>query len=134
MGIRSNPNCAQLKTNGSPPLIMPSPCPICLGSGVNINQGGFPGIRSGTAAKCNRCDGKGWLDNEPEPDSINDVEVQLVLAALQEHGELNIDDMVRLTGLDIPQAYRALQSLRDKGSVELRGTSPIQYFISKPKG
>ena len=90
-------------------------------------------MRSRTGTKCDSCDGKGWLKNEPEPGSVNDIEVQLVFSAIREHGGLNIDDMVRLTGLDIPQVYRALMSLRDKGSVELRGTSPIQYFLRKPK-
>ena len=76
---------------------------------------------------------KAGLKNDPEPGSVNDTEVRLVFAAIHEHGGLKIGDMVRLMRLDIPQVYRALMSLRDKGSVELWGTSPIQYFLRKPK-
>ncbi|HJS83277.1 MAG TPA: helix-turn-helix domain-containing protein [Nitrososphaera sp.] len=89
----------------------------------------FPmGARSGYSVKCGKCDGKGWLPDRADAMTSMELESQIVLEILKEHSAgLNIDDIARLSKLDIPSVYRVLQSLKDKGIVGVKGTSPIIY-------
>ena len=117
---------------------VPELCPVCLGSGLIMGLGGgtafvpvWRGIRSGYSVKCGRCDGKGWLADRNMPTSSDELEVQIVHEILKEHSiGLNIDDIARLSKLDVPTVYRALQSLRDKGVISVKTGSPIIYHIA----
>ena len=115
---------------------MPELCPVCLGSGLMLGMAGGPpfvpfvmGTRSGYSVKCSKCDGKGWLPDRAESLGSTELESQIVEEILKEHSNgINIDDITRLSKLDIPTIYRVLQSLRDKGIVGVKGTSPIIYY------
>jgi hypothetical protein len=90
------------------------------------------GNRSGYSAKCGRCDGKGWLPDRTEATLSTDLESQTVLEALKEHtAGLNIDDISRISRLDIPAVYRALQKLRESGAVGVKSGSPVVYYAIK---
>jgi hypothetical protein len=120
-----------LKGNRADVFSMPSLCPLCLGSGMNLNRGGHWQFASGSATRCGRCDGKGWLEDSVAVDSLNPVEHELVLDMLKHYSPANIDDIARLTGLDIPAVHRALVSLRDKGLVGVEDGSPVLYYLVK---
>jgi hypothetical protein len=122
-----------LKTTLLSTVLVPELCPVCLGSGLIIG-GGPPFVplwmsnRTGYSVKCGRCDGKGWLSDKTEPTST-EVELQIVQEILVKNSAgLNIDDVTRFSGLDIPTVYRALHSLRDKGMVGVKSGSPIVYY------
>jgi hypothetical protein len=106
---------------------MPSLCPTCLGSGVILGRGYWQFV-SGTATKCSKCDGKGWLDEAIKGNSLNPVEHDLVLGVLGQNSPANIDDIARLTGLDLPSVHRALVSLKERGLVGVRDGSPVLYY------
>lgn len=112
---------------------MPRPCPACLGSGLTISRGwGWFQFSSGSAAKCAECKGKGWFSDEPEPTSTTPVESEVIYEALKEYpAGLNIDDVTRITKLDIPTVYRVLMSLRNDGLVGVKDMSPILYYVIK---
>ena len=83
--------------------------------------------------KCGHCEGKGWLSERVEPPAL-ELEPQAVHKILaQNSGGLNIDDIARLAGLDIPNLYRTLQILRDKGTIAATKGSPIVYYLLKPE-
>lgn len=107
---------------------MPKPCPVCLGSGINISRAGYWQFNSGNASKCAGCGGKGWLEDAPAAQSATNLESNAVLEILKAHSTLNIDDIVRLSGLDIPMAYQALMLLKDRGLVGTRSVSPVLYY------
>lgn len=117
---------------------MPDLCPVCLGSGLSpgVTGPGFvplwKGNRSGYSAQCSRCDGKGWLPDRTEAAQATDLESQTVLEALEEHSKgINIDDIVRITRLDIPTVYRVLQKLRERGEIGVKSGSPVMYYLEK---
>ncbi len=112
-------------------IIMPKPCPVCLGSGMNFNQAGQFQLRLGSAIKSAACKGRGWLDDQPEPVSATDAEEQIVIDVLKQNTNgLNIDDIARFTGIDIPIAYRILLSLKDNGNVRIESGSPVIYYLA----
>jgi hypothetical protein len=111
---------------------MPKPCPVCLGSGINISRGGYWQFSSGSASKCAGCGGKGWLDDSPAAQSATNIESELVLEVLKAHSALNIDDIVRLSGLSLPIVYQVLMLLKDRGLVGTRNASPVLYHAIKP--
>ncbi len=95
-----------------------------------MSQGAFWRFRSG-ALKCAKCDGKGWFSDEQEPNSPAEAGLQVVYKILKMHPALNIDDITRFTGIDIPSVYHILLSLKDKGLVGVKGDSPKLYFVVK---
>jgi predicted Rossmann fold nucleotide-binding protein DprA/Smf involved in DNA uptake len=110
---------------------MPSLCPTCLGSGVTLNRGGYWQFASGASSRCSNCGGKGWLEDPIRVDSRNPVEQDLILDLLKQNSPANIDDIVRISGLDIPTVHRALVSLKDKGLVGVKDGSPVLYYHIK---
>lgn len=66
-----------------------------------------------------------------EHTSSTELESQYVLEIIKEHSTgPNIDDVLQLSGFDIRTVYRALESLRSKGSVGVKGDSPVVYYIT----
>jgi hypothetical protein len=125
----------QIKTTLSTILVVPELCPVCLGSGLIMGMGGVAvpvWLSTGHSVKCGKCYGKGWLSDKREHTSSKELESQNVLEIIKEYSAgLNIDDISRLSGFDIPTVYRALESLRSKGSVGVKGNSPVVYYITK---
>jgi IclR-like helix-turn-helix domain-containing protein len=124
-----------LKTTLSTIVVVPELCPVCLGSGLIMGMGGVAvpvWMSTGYSVKCGKCDGKGWLSERSERTSSTELELQNVLEIIKEHSAgLNIDDISRLSGFDIPTVHRALESLRSKGLVGVKGVSPVVFYITK---
>jgi transcriptional regulator TrmB len=97
---------------------------------MNFSQGRWFQLRFGSA-KCAACKGKGWHDDHPEPVSATGAEEQIVIDVLKQNKNgLNIDDIARFTGMDVPKAYRILLSLKDNGDVRIESGSPVIYYLS----
>lgn len=100
---------------------------------MTLSRGwGWFQLSSGSAATCAECKGKGWFSDEPEPTSTTQIESEVIYETLKDNSAgLNIDDITRITKLDIPTVYRILMSLRNNGLVGVKDTSPILYYVIK---